>query len=70
MVTLKKNQQNHKMQKKMMHILYIENSLKTNHFSTKPLFLLKDSEICVIPPVHTEENQQNTKYKNKKKNCK
>ena len=46
-----------------MYILYIENSLKSNHFSTNPLFLLTDSEICVTPPVHTEENQQNTKKK-------
>ena len=46
-----------------MYILYIENPLKSNHFSTNPLFLLTDGEMCVIPPVHTEENQQNTKCK-------
>ena len=45
----------------MMYILNIENPLKSNHFSTNPLFLLTDGEIHVIPPVHTEENQQNTK---------
>ena len=48
-----------------MYVLYIENPLKSNHFSTNPLFLLADGEIHVIPPVHTEENQQNTKYKNR-----
>ena len=46
-----------------MYILYVENPLKLNHFSTNPLFLLTDSEIHGIPPVHTKENQQNTKYK-------
>ena len=51
----------------MMYILFVENPLKSNHFSTNPLFLLTDGEIHVIPPVHTEENQQNTKYK---KHCK
>ena len=44
-----------------MYILYIENSLKSYHFSTNPLFLLTDGEIPGIPPVRTEENQQNTK---------
>ena len=47
----------------MMYILYIENPLKSNHFSTNPLVLLTDGEICGIPPVHTEDNQQNAKYK-------
>ena len=47
----------------MMYVLYLENPLKSNHFSTNPLFLLTDGEIHVIPPVHTEENQQNTKNK-------
>ena len=46
-----------------MYILYMENPLKSNHFSTNPLFLLTDSEIHVIPPVHAGENQQITKYK-------
>ena len=46
-----------------MYILYIENPLKSTHFSTNPLFLLTDGEIHGIPPVHTKENQQNTKYK-------
>ena len=45
----------------MMYILYIENPLKSNHFSTNPLFLPTHGEIHVIPSVHTEENQQNTK---------
>ena len=45
------------------YILYIENPLKSNHFSINPLFLLAGSEIHRIPPVHTKENQQNTKYK-------
>ena len=40
----------------MMYILYIENSLKSNHFSTNPLFLVTDGEIHVIPLVHAEEN--------------
>ena len=47
----------------MMYILYIVNPLKSNHFSTNSLFLCTDGEIHVIPPVHTEENKQNTKYK-------
>ena len=45
------------------YILYIENPLKSNHFSINPLFLLTDTEIHGIPPVHTKENQQNTKCK-------
>ena len=48
-----------------MYILYVENPLKPNHFSTNPLFLLTDGEIHVIPPIHTEENQQNTKTVNR-----
>ena len=44
-----------------MYILYIENPLKSNLFFTNPLFLLTDSEIHGIPPVHTEESEQITK---------
>ena len=40
-----------------MYILYIENPLKSNNFSINTLFLLTDSEIHGIPPVHTEEKQ-------------
>ena len=51
-----------------MYILYIENPLKSNHFSNNPLFLLADGEIHGIPPVHTKENQQ--KYKIQKNTVK
>ena len=44
-------------------MMYIENPLKLNHFSINPLFLLANGEIHGIPPVHTKENQQKTKYK-------
>ena len=43
-------------------------SIEIEQFSIKTLTLLTDGEIRGIPPVHTEENQQNTKYK--KKYCK
>ena len=47
MVTLKKNQQNHK--KNYVYTVY-RTLIETKPFSTDLLFLLTDGEIHVIPP--------------------
>ena len=40
----------------MMYILYIENPLKSNNFSTNPLFLLTDGEIHILKKTNKIQN--------------